>query len=447
MANTPTGAPQAEPPYPPLNYASYVVGVLLIAYLLAYLDRQILSLLVDDLRHALQISDTQLSLLQGLAFALFFAIAGLPIGRLVDHTNRRNVLIAGIVTWTGATFACGMAQTFGQFFVARLMVGAGEACLAPAALSIVADYFAPSNRGKANGVMLAGSAIGIAISSMVGGLILKALNAAGGGLTVPLLGHLETWRAVLVLAAAPGIPVALLLCTLKEPVRRGASNAAGARAEPARFWAYMRQHWFVLSGISLAFGLCSLTGYGIISWAPMIFMRVHHMSAGDVGVILGLSLLFVNSFAAFAGGLLADVMNQRFRLDGRLRTMLIVIPIMMGFLALFAASGSPWITVVAYAGASAPTAALNAICFTTLYDVVPNELRGQVVAAHMLLITIVGLGLSPTLVALATDYVFRDDDMVQFSILLVGMIASTAAIGLILAVMQRYRALRSSVPA
>jgi len=278
----------------------------------------------------------------------------------------------------------------------------------------------------------------------VGGLFIQGLTAAGGGLTLPIVGHLETWRAVFVLAAAPGVPLMALLLAVKEPVRRGATPVLDA-GRPAAFWSYMRRRWFVFSGVFLAFACSNVAGYGAMTWAPVVLMRVNQVPAGEVGMMLGAAMILVNGSAPFVGGVLADAGARRFALDGRLRVVLILLPVAMAGLALFAVTGSPVAIVAACVGASAPAAATNAICYTVLYDVTPNQLRGQVIAAYLLVGTMLSVGLSPTLIALVTDYVFHDDNMVQYSILVVGAGGFLVSLACVLAIMRPYRALRASV--
>jgi predicted MFS family arabinose efflux permease len=149
-----------EPPYVSGRQAVHVVFVLLAAFIMAYLDRQIISLLLPSLKADLGVSDTQASLIQGMALASVYAFAGLPMGWIADHTNRRNLLIGGVVFWSLATLACGLADNFWQICAARMAVGLGEACLAPACISLMADYIRPSQRGRAVGVMMTGTSIG-----------------------------------------------------------------------------------------------------------------------------------------------------------------------------------------------------------------------------------------------------------------------------------------------
>src|SRR5580692_12481371 len=155
--------------YASRGYAWTVVAILIATAVLSYTDRQVLSLLVDPVRHDLGISDTQISLLLGTAFAVIYGIAGIPFGMLADRTSRRNLIFFAVVVWSIGTVACGYSQSFGQLFAARIVVGLGESVLSPAAISLISDYFPPSRRGMAVGCFLSGIAIGIGASILIGG--------------------------------------------------------------------------------------------------------------------------------------------------------------------------------------------------------------------------------------------------------------------------------------
>ena len=212
-------------PYPAPVLGWWALGVFTLALIVSYTDRQVLNLLVDPVRTDLKISDTQISLLQGAAFALFYATAGVPLGRLADVLPRRAVIISGVLAWSASTFACGLAASYGQLFLARLCVGVGEAALLPAALSILADYFPPSRRGTAIGVIIIGAAVGSAVANIIGGLMFAAVRA-GDFNWVPGIAGVSAWRAVFYLISAPGALIALLILTVREPARRAPTGLA-----------------------------------------------------------------------------------------------------------------------------------------------------------------------------------------------------------------------------
>src|ERR1700684_2153557 len=217
--------------YPNAAYAWYVVAVLFAATLLSQLDRQLPALLVRPLKQEFGISDTAFSLVQGYGFAIFYTLAGLPLGRFVDRGNRRNLIVAGLLFWSLATGLFAFAQNYTYLLLARVGVGIGEAVLAPAAYSLIADYIAPSRRGRAMAAYYVSLAIGSGASLLLGGWLLGAIPHEG--LQIAGLGQLSSWRAAFLIAALPGAPLALLLLlSLREPARHEVAGTPVIRTTP-----------------------------------------------------------------------------------------------------------------------------------------------------------------------------------------------------------------------
>src|ERR1700688_3894453 len=210
--------------YPARPYAWAVVAILIATAVLSYTDRQVLSLLVDPVRRDLGISDTQISLFLGTAFAVVYGIAGIPLGFLADRTSRRNLIFTGVLVWSCGTLACGFSQSFSQLFAARIVVGLGEAVLSPAAISLISDYFPPSRRGTAVGCFLSGIAMGSGASILIGGGVLHAIEL--GALAATPLAAYAPWRMVLLDIGGPGLLWALAILLIREPVRHGAEDAS-----------------------------------------------------------------------------------------------------------------------------------------------------------------------------------------------------------------------------
>ena len=177
-------APKHDRPAPRFAYSAVrawtVVVLLLLAYAVSLIDRQVLSLLVQPIKASLDISDTQISLLHGLAFAIFYTMFGILIGRAVDKYNRRNIIVAGITLWCLATIACGLASSFAGLFIARMFVGVGEATLSPAAFSMIADYFPPERRARAMSVFSTGVFVGSGLALILGGAAIEATGQYSG---------------------------------------------------------------------------------------------------------------------------------------------------------------------------------------------------------------------------------------------------------------------------
>src|ERR1700722_20123627 len=219
-------------PYPSSFAAWYSVAVLMLIYIFSFIDRTAISLIVEPMKRDLQISDTQIGMLQGLAFALLYNFLGLPIARLSDRHSRRAIIAAGVFIWSIMAGLCGMVRTATQLFLARVGVGVGEAALSPAAYSMITDSFPRSKLGSAFGVYNVGITIVSGTAFLVGGIVVAAVSHAGATYTLPLLGEIRAWQMVFIVTGAPGIVLPLLMLTFREPARRGILRRQSA-VEPA----------------------------------------------------------------------------------------------------------------------------------------------------------------------------------------------------------------------
>jgi MFS family permease len=390
----------------------WMVAVFAIAAVVSYTDRFILGVLVDPIRHALSISDSQVSLLQGAAFAVIYVIAGLPMGRMADRGQRLKVLIAGAVLWCVGVIVCGFAPGFASLFAGRLLVGIGEAALAPAAASMIADAFPPKKRGLALGVFLMGFILGGPMAITVGGGLLQ-LGQAGGFQGLPVVGALEPWRAVLVIMGAGGLLAPLLFLTLREPPRHDSVGAAPL-GEVVR---HVAGAWPVLLPLYAGMALMSVGDYGVLSWVPSLLTRRFHMAPAELGVIFGI----VTSLAGIGGSLLGGVVSDAAAKRGgpRARLLPVAAAAAAGAIAAAMVSGD---VVLVFAGVALWTiasAVVGTSAIAALQDLVPNEYRGVGIAGVAFCNTLLGLGAGPTLVALATERVFGDPAAVGYSITLV----------------------------
>ncbi|WP_029013418.1 MFS transporter [Niveispirillum irakense] len=398
--------------------AWYAIGVFALAAMLSYTDRLILNLLVSPIRAEMAITDTQVSFLQGAAFAVIYSIAGLPMGRHADRHGRRNLILAGVLVWSFATLLCGLAQSYGQLFAARILVGVGEAALAPAALSMIPDLFPAHRRGTAVGIFLAGMVMGGGTATLTGGVLIE-LYASGALSGLPLVGELPPWRAVLVTLGLVGGVMALLVLPIREPQRReslGGKDNTGL----GPLLRYMGKHRaafvLLLGGLTLT----QLVDYGTNSWTPSLLMRVHGFSAAETGAALGGILIGVAGLGTVSGGILADFLEQRGVTGGKL-----IIAALATSLAVpcmfFSVSGSTTLLLTLF-GLFAFLLAVGASTgIAAVLDLVPSELRGMTTAIQAFLFTAIGLGMGPTVVALTTDHVFGDPNAVGWSILVTCM--------------------------
>ncbi len=402
--------------YPGRHYAWTVVAILIATAILSYTDRQVLSLLVDPIRGDLGISDTQISLLLGTAFAVVYGIAGIPLGFMADRISRRNLIFAGVVVWSLGTMACGVSHSFGELFASRIFVGLGEAALSPAAISLISDYFPPSRRGTAVGFFLSGIAIGSGASILIGGGVLQAVDM--GLLAATPLAAEPAWRLVLLLIGGPGLIWALAILLIREPARhvapeRHVAPVRDVAEEPVKAIGKTESTWRTtpwarVVPIYLVVAMASLVDNAMGAWAPSLLIREFTKDPAEVGVQLGLLLTVGFGGGVLVGGWLAD----RAGAAGGWRRKLGVC-VISGALILPVALILNWpsyrvvmLDVPVYFFLSG---IVTAVGFSTILDVVPNHSRGLAMSISFFLNVALGAGLGPTAVALAGDHIFSAD--------------------------------------
>ena len=422
--------PRDSAAYPDAAYAWYVVAVLFAATLLSQLDRQLPALLVRPLKQEFGISDTSFSLLQGYAFAAFYTLAGLPLGRLVDRGNRRNLIFVGLLFWSAATALFAFAQDYTQLLIARVGVGIGEAVLAPAAYSLIADYVAPQRRGRALAVYYVSIAIGSGASLLLGGWLLAAIPHEG--LVIAGVGALSSWRAAFLLAALPAIPLALVLFSIREPQRREDLCAViGNKPSVGEFLRHLRAHAGTFSRVLTYPTLLAIVGYGALAWAPALFERRFAIAPSKSGIVLGILVASAGGIGTLFSGFLSDYWSARHVAAARLRVAFVGVLLLPVPAVCWPLAGIPqlayallFLTVFSLSIAQSAAPAL-------IQAVVPNRMRGQAIALYLLLAGLMGIGLGPTAVAVVTDYVFADNAALGYSLALTAGPAALLGVWLI----------------
>lgn len=427
--NTLAAADGPAEAWPPRPQAWYALAVLMLAYVFSFIDRTILSIMVQPIQLELGLNDTGVSVLHGLAFAIFYTVAGIPIGWLVDGGSRRSIAAAGVFLWSLMTAVCGLAQSFLTLLLARIGVGVGEAALSPAAYSLISDYFPPARRSLALGIYSAGASLGAGVAFIGGGWLVGLLMQAGP-VDLPLVGETSAWRLTFMIVGLPGILVAWLMYSVAEPPRR-MESATGTGGLPEGMLAHMRARWRPYFVVLVGFCLINLPFNGLIAWGPTYLIRVHDASPAQAGLVMGLVFLGPGALGLYVGGWTADRLLARGIVSANLRVgvlasvfgMLAVAALGMGlsFPAACAALGLSILFMSMCIGAGPP--ALQLLC--------PNRLRGRMGAVYMLALNLIGLGLGPTLVALLTDYVFADAMAVGRSIAWVGVLAALGGAGVL----------------
>ncbi len=401
-----------------LFYSCYVIAVLMIVYTFSFIDRQILSLLVEPMKADLSISDTQMSLLQGLSFAIFYTAMGLPLGRMADSHSRRGLIAGGIAVWSFMTAICGTVSSYFHLFLARMGVGVGEAALSPAAYSLIADTVEKKHLAKAISVYSMGIYLGAGLALIVGGLVISWANTIGN-VTLPLIGEVFAWQVVFLAVGLPGVLLVPLLFTIKEPKRKEQVKGSAAVVPVKQVIQYFKNNRKAVLLHNFGFALAGLAGYGSLAWVPTFLIRNHGLSGPDTGLYYGLIVLIFGAGGVVSGGWLADRWYQRGCIDAKLRVGSIAAA--LGAVPTLFYPFMDNLTVVLIL-LSMSTFLLNfmmGIGPAAIQEVVPNNMRGQFSAFYLFIVNLVGLGVGPTAVALSTDYVFGFSHALNYSLALV----------------------------
>jgi MFS family permease len=404
--------------YPSARRAWYAVAVLTIAYTFSFVDRQILSLLVAPIRRDLHISDTQMSLLMGISFALFYTLFGFPLGRMADSRSRRNIITAGVLAWSLFTAGCGLVANFLQMFLMRVGVGVGEAALSPPAYSLMSDCFPPRRRALALSVYGVGMYAGGGLAMILGGIIVP-YTVAAGVLRLPLIGlSIFSWQVTFFLVGLPGLLVAALVRTVREPPRR---ETRSATVPPVRaVFTYIKQQRATFACHNFATSLLSFAAYGSMAWIPTFLMRTYGWSAAHAGLVFGSVVTVCSSLGILSGGWFCDFLARRGYRDAHFRVGLIVTLLILPVAALYPLMPTARLAVALLVPFAFLMAAMYGVAPAALQQMVPNEMRAQVSAMYLFVVNIIGLGAGTTAIALLTDHVFHDDNMLRYSLLISG---------------------------
>lgn len=421
------GAPARRSP----RYSWYVVAVLVLAYTFSYIDRQILTLLVQPIKVSLGISDVQVSLLHGLAFALFYTLLGIPIARLSDRRRRTTVIAAGIAIWSVMTAVCGLARTFGQMFAARVGVGVGEAALGPAAYSMIADCFPPRELPRALSVYTGAIYFGGGLATVAGGVLIGFVPTIRLG----SFGTLAPWQAVFLIVGLPGLLIALLTLTLREPPRTGIVADADAMPDlgtvARHVWDRRGAYLLTIVGFSAS----SLTWNGVSSWLPTHFIRTFGWAPATVGLRYGLSLMVFGTAGIVFGGWLGSRWRERGAADANLRVGMLSAALVMPFGVAAPLLPGAGLSLAAYCLFIASGAMPYGCAAAALQEITPNRMRAQITAAYFLGLNLAGIGLGPMVVAFFTDRAFADEAMVRYSLAATALVG--APLGLLLLALAR----------
>jgi MFS family permease len=360
-----------------------------------------------------------MSLLMGFSFAIFYTFFGVLLGRVADTKSRRGLIAAGFVMWSALTAACGLARNYTQMLLLRMGVGVGEAALSPAAYSLITDYFPPQRLATAISVYSMGIYIGTGLAYLLGGAVISFASAQASW-NLPIAGEIHSWQIIFFMVGMPGVLLAALMLTVREPLRRGGARKPVPMRDALAFWLANKRTFLCHN---FGFALLSFSSYGASAWIPTFFVRRHGWSSSDIGIWYGSIIGVFGTLGIVCGGRCADWLASRGYPDATMRVGLIV------SLAWFPAGiciyliPNAWMALAVLALAQMFTSAPFGVAPAAIQQIAPPNLRGQASAIYLFVLNLIGLGLGPTAVAMTTDYVFGDDQMVGMSLLAVTSVA------------------------
>jgi MFS family permease len=417
------------------KYAWFVVAVLVLANVSSWIDRQILNLLAPAIRADLGISMTEMGLLIGLPFSLFFAVMGFPIARLADRSNRRNIIAIGITFWSLMTALCGLAGGYSRLMLARIGVGVGEASLQGPGTSLIADYFPRERFSTAMGFYAMASFIGAGLAYMLGGWVI-GIAATQETWTLPVVGTLRLWQVVFLFVGLPGLLVALLMLAVREPPR---TTPTVARIPYSSLFGYMWQNARTFSSLIVGYGMSLAVNIGIAAWLATFFIQKLGWTAARAGIVMGILTITIGPIGAVSGGRLADALIARGRSDAALRVGILASLGMLVVATAYPFAPTPALTVILLGGvnffAALPWGAGNA----GVAMLVPAQMRAQGIAIFVFGTTLISAGLGPVGIAAITEYVFREESKLPYALATVNVICMTTAIVLFTWAMPAFR--------
>ena len=388
MTDSSSAAQAAHNPYASARTGYYALCILTIVYSINFIDRQLLSILQESIKADLMLSDAQLGLLTGFAFAVFYTFAGLPIASLADRSNRRNIVAISLTVWSGMTALSGMAQNYGQLLAARVGVGIGEAGGSPPSHSMISDIFPPEKRASAIGFYSTGISIGILFGFLFGGW----LNEFFG------------WRVAFFVVGVPGVLIAIVLkLTVPEPIRGLTENRASGGDNPSMLTVFkllLSRPSFMLMALGAAMN--AFAGYSSSNWIASFMIRTHQMPTGELGTWLALIIGVGGAIGVFSSGVLADKLGKR---DKRWYMWVAVCACVISIpfqISLFLVD-SPYTALLLLIVPAILSNAYLGATIACVHSMVGLKMRAVSSALLFFILNMIGLGLGPTSIGLLSD--------------------------------------------
>lgn len=422
--------------------AWYVVVLLTITQIVSYIDRFLPSLLIEQIKHDLSLSDLQVGLLMGPAFGLFYVFVGVPIGWLADRYSRRAIIATGITIWCTMTATAGLVRSFVPLFLTRMGVGLGEATVSPSAISLISDYFPRERRAPAMSLFMAGTFLGAGTAFLFGGPLVHHI-ASLPPLQLPFFGELRSWQAAFVIVGLPGFLMAALMFTFREPQRQdqarhgldaGPGHGAASFGSAVRF---IRARWTAFGALFI--GSAAVVTMGSLSfWNVALFSRTWGWSVRDVGIATGLLFFIGGPIGTLLGIWLTRRWIAAGRKDATLRALWTGLAIAVPGFALYPVMPSAELAVFMQLFAFTGQAMAAAAGPASITLIAPGQIKSQATALYYLFIGVFGQLIGPPPVGLMTD-LFGDPGKLRFAMMIEAATIGSLALVLVALGMSYYR--------
>lgn len=412
---------------PNLGSAWWMVAVLFGLYVLSWVDRLIVSMLVTPIKAHLLLTDVQISMITSTSFAIFYAIFGLPLGWAADRFSRRWIIFGGVVVWGIATTACGFAQSYEALLIGRIFVGIGEAALLPAAYSLIADAFPTHLLTRATSTFQTAGKVGSATAFALGGVAI-AFATLHSGIHIPFHGPAQPWQLVMMMVGLPGILLALLLFTFPDPGRRRMPGVSAATAEQkGEIRAFVTKNWRLLALMLVGTSALAMCGYSMTNWVPAYIER--HFGWKPVQYGFALSLMnIVSAVSLIINGWIVDRLFARGMKDAHLRFYGWLILTFLPVIAYMFFAKNVYVFLACYCVAQFITVPFMVYVSSVMGLIAPATIRSRMLASFLFVFTILGQGAGPAIVAALTQYVFHDEGALGQSLAVVVTVSAVIAL-------------------
>ena len=398
------------------RYLWYVVALLTVASTLSFIDRQILNVMIGPIKRDLGgLTDTEISLIIGLAFSLIYTIVTVPLARLADHRSRRNIIAAGIFAWSAMTALAGMANTYWQLFAARMGVGVGEAALGPASTSMLADFFEDNQLPLAYGIVGTAPFIGTGLASIVGGPLIDYLETQPN-LVLPFFGEVFSWQTVLIVVGLPGLLIAALMFTIGEPKRRGVQSESASGFPIREVFAFIRGRSRYFTMHFVAYLCLSMQGFAFLTWIVEFFVRNHGWTRTEIGLSYGFIALIVGIMGSVGAGFYAGRLIGKGRGDSPMRITFYGTLVLGPLAVLMPLVDDAYVALALVVPITFFMAVPPGLSNAALQAISPNQMRGQIIAFYLICVSFLSYLFAPLIIGLMNDYVFQSEDAIGLSL-------------------------------